>query len=714
MTLARLPIGLPKDTAQWIALALAVVIFAVGAPVVRAPARPRRFVAACALMACTLSAAYVVLYLRGGPRIIDATSYFLEARALAEGFFSFPVRAPETTVLGRFLVRSVHGEAAHAAVIFPPGYPLVLAIGFLAGAPLAVGPILAAAITVATFDLARSVGRDLDLPAVPPIACVFSVLCAALRYHTADTMSHGLAALCFTMALALAFRALDAHALGQRRRAWLLAGLVGLAAGWLFATRPVSALALGPPLLLAIFGAASRSAAPLPTPARTAALVRAWLPIIFAFVVFALPGVVVFLVHQHAATGVWGASSQRAYYALSDGPADCFRYGFGAGIGCLGEHGDFVRDRLPRGYGFVAAIATTSRRLVTHLVDAGNLELLAILIPIGALRARHTARGRVLALAVLTIVAAYAPFYFDGNYPGGGARFYADVLPVEHVLMAVAVASCASRTKNPDRWALAAVATALLGFAFRAGFDHGKLRDREGGRPMFEPREVARAGASHAMVFVATDHGFNLGFDPERRDGLDVVRYHADALDRIVWDSHGRPPAFLYRFKIPRPGDRASVAVNPLSFANSGPLVIEGESLWPPIEQSGGYGLPDWASGTCASNSRWLALHPARTSAATSVTVALPARVMAGASVVPRIALSGRARGRIVLRVDVDAPEIRSFEAVPNGSPFTCVSLRAVVVAAAARDVRLTVTRDSASGDSLVALDSVEVIPSLP
>jgi len=35
---------------------------------------------------------------------------------------------------------------------------------------------------------------------------------------------------------------------------------------------------------------------------------------------------------------------------------------------------------------------------------------------------------------VLGVMLAYVPFYFDGSYPGGGARLFADVLPLEHVL----------------------------------------------------------------------------------------------------------------------------------------------------------------------------------------------------------------------------------------------------------------------------------------
>ncbi len=48
------------------------------------------------------------------------------------------------------------------------------------------------------------------------------------------------------------------------------------------------------------------------------------------------------------------------------------------------------------------------------------------------------ARARTLGALVLTHVLGYAFFYFDGNYPGGGARLFVDVMPLEHVLLGVA------------------------------------------------------------------------------------------------------------------------------------------------------------------------------------------------------------------------------------------------------------------------------------
>src|SRR5207244_2669101 len=103
-----------------------------------------------------------------------------------------------------------------------------------------------------------------------------------------------------------------------------------------------------------------------------------------------LPGLALLAVAQHVVTGSAFTSAQSAYYAASDGPPGCFRYGFGRGVGCLIEHGDFVRAGLEGGFGPVAALFTTGRRLAYHLGDVANFEPLAllVLVPVFASRAR--------------------------------------------------------------------------------------------------------------------------------------------------------------------------------------------------------------------------------------------------------------------------------------------------------------------------------------
>ncbi|WP_437486249.1 hypothetical protein WME75_03075 [Sorangium sp. So ce1014] len=746
--------GLPRDPAQWIALALSVAALLAGAWLLRrgrspavarsgqASVRPGVAVAAAlALVAALISAAYIAVYLRGGPRIIDATSYWLEARAMAAGYLAWPLDEPEASVLGRFLVRSgaaAQQGAGEVAAIFPPGYPALLSLGFLAGAPLAVGPLLAAALTVATYDLAARfapeapapAGSAARIPLVPLLAALFSALCAALRYHTADTMSHGLAALCFTVALASARRALDhARAIppagAPRRRldpAVGAAALAGLAAGWLAATRPPSALALAAALLFVLLpgSAPGRAAAgprggELPAPRPSPRLGR----LAAALAIGALPGLALLAMHQRAATGAF-ASSQSAYYALSDGPLGCFRYGFGAGVGCLGEHGDFVRHNLSEGYGFLAAAGTTLRRLKLHLVDALNAEPLALLVIAGAALALRRPRSRALAVAPLLQIAAYAPFYFDGNYPGGGARFFADVLPVEHVLAAMACAALAERAGSPASrgglarrlralfpgslvpTALFAAALPLAGFAFRAGFDHAALRDREGGLPMFDPAAVARAGVARGLVFVDTDHGFNLGFDPAPSD-VAVLRYRGDAIDRMAWEARGRPPAYRYGFAIPDGGGLASVSIAPLAFDAAPPRehLIEGESLWPPRAQRGAWALPEHAGGTCASGGRLLAVHAAASGEAV-VRVGLPAPWLRGARISPRVAVSGDGAGEVRLVVDgalLHVWQVEPATADAPGAPLACAELPPHPIPEDAVGIELSLSRRDARED---------------
>ena len=730
--------ALPVDPAQWISLALAAAVIPAAPWLVRPAGRRAVFLAAASLAAAALSALYITAYLRGGPRIIDATSYWLEARALAEGSLSFRVDEPVASTFGRFLVRSDDLEGARAAVIFPPGYPALLALGFLAGAPLAVGPLLAAALVIATYDLAEQLlapTEGADSASLARLAALFSVACAALRYHTADTMSHGLSALCFCGSLALFFRSLRAD-----RRRPALAAASGLLLGWLAAARPFSSIALGLTLLAAL---ATTDRKNKDKASNTPSLrLSDRLRLGAAVAIGTLPGLALLAAHQRAATGAWATSSQALYYAVSDGPPGCFRYGFGAGVGCLGEHGDFVRAYLPHGYGLLEAAGTTFRRLYLHLVDVANAEPLALLVPIGAAigswapRALplHALRVRLLALALILQVAAYAPFYFDGNYPGGGARFFADVLPLEHVLASIAVLELSRRffpRARPDRLAALALALALIGFSVRAGFDHAALRDREGGLPMFDPHHLEASGIDRGLVFLDTDHGFNLALDPARpsRSGLDFARFRGDATDRLAWEARGRPEAFRYKFLIPSStAERARVIIEPYRFdpERSSPRVFKAETLWPARKQEGAWALPEHASGTCATDGRWLAIH-----ARGSVVVSLPAPWIAGWSLAPRVAVvlpaptPGALLGEIVLLLDDREARRWPILAPSTASPEpACQTLPPEPVPPGARRVELRLERTlempanplkSNPNPSpllpLVALDHVIVLP---
>lgn len=605
MQSSLLRFGAPPDAVAWTALVLAA-----GASILatRPPARlldraalsPRLPLTLLAIAAFLLSAGYVAHYLRGGPRIIDATSYWLEARALATGGWNFDVPAPGGSFRGRFLVTPPDGTSL--GVIFPPGYPAILALGFLAGAPLWVGPLIAALTVVATHRLAH---RLFDSKRIALLAALLSVLCAALRYHTADTMSHGWGALLWLVALLCALRG------------GALLPVAGLAAGWLIATRPVTGAAA-----LLIVAAASRGHG-----WRALAGIGAGL----------VPGLTLLALHQRALTGSLLGSAQLRYYSLADGPIACFRYGFGDGVGCVFEHGDFVRARLADGFGAAEAAGTTLRRLHHHLLDVGNAEPLALLVPVAVVLGWRERGVRLLGAGVGALVLAYVPFYFDATYPGGGARLYAEALPLEHVLVAWAL--------HRLRVARFAPPVALAGFALHASFSHTALRDREGGRPMFEPNVLSRAGVDRGLVFVGTDHGFNLGHRPGER-GLVVARHNGDAHDWLLWRRLGEPPAHRYHYDPWAP--RAVARVEPYLPVPS--LRFEAEAEWPPLAIEGGFAHPGFPEGDCKSGGAALRLVPARSAIAVRLELLAPApgsyRVVTGwvASAGAEVAVEGGAR----------------------------------------------------------------------
>ncbi|HVJ88621.1 MAG TPA: hypothetical protein VM580_02390, partial [Labilithrix sp.] len=172
----------------------------------RQRAERRRLVAIFGLAAGLLSIGYIATYLHGGPRIIDAATYFLQGRALSQGHFAWTPLDPSASFRGRFLIY----QSGALGGIFPPGYPLLLAFGFMLGAPMIAGPLIAVGLVAATYHLARALAEETHPTLAEPIAraaALLSIFCAALRYHTADTMSHGASALGVTIALACAIRA---------------------------------------------------------------------------------------------------------------------------------------------------------------------------------------------------------------------------------------------------------------------------------------------------------------------------------------------------------------------------------------------------------------------------------------------------------------------------------------------------------------------------
>ncbi|HEY1955214.1 MAG TPA: hypothetical protein VGH28_06365 [Polyangiaceae bacterium] len=590
--------GAPPDDVAWVAFALglgAVLAVLASRDVlegIRSQSRAR-FLIGASMLASFLTLGFAAHYLRGGPRIIDATAYALQAKALAHRELAWHVPWPSASFRGRFLLCT---SPDRLAGIFPPGWPLLLSIGYVLGAPMLVGIALAAALVVATYALVLELLHDSPLREdAARLGALLSVACAALRYQTADPMSHAATALAVALAFLLALRI----ARGASRRRTFVA--LGFLLGATVCTRPISTL---PILVVALL------------------LVRKSRPSDALFAAVAtLPGLALLLAAQHAATGSFFASTQQAYYATSDGPPGCFRYGFGAGIGCLHEHGDFVRARLSNGFGLVAAAGTTLRRLHVHLsdaLDAWPVTFLALPACVAGARRHRTLRFAWLVVALQIL--AYAPFYFDGDYPGAGARFFADVLPIEHAAIAVSLALFLPRVAFAKKAALLLGLTAI-GFALHGAYDDLSLANRDGGRPMFEPERLQENHVDTGLLFIDTDHGFDLAYDPAVTDptrGVVVARLRNDSHDRLLYEKLGRPRTWAYRFGAihdDRLAEPTLLPFTPPSAEVAGRELwrFESEVDWPPISQNGAWAEPAYTSGArqgCPSAGEVLIVHP--------------------------------------------------------------------------------------------------------
>jgi hypothetical protein len=513
----------------------------------------RSYLIGIGTLSFALSLLYVHTYLGGAPRIIDATAYLLQAKVLATGSYTFEPPGALHSFAGRFLVETPDGNLS---VLFPPGFAAVLALGVTLGVPLLVNPAIGALIAVLTYQLGAAWFSERDAR----IAGVLSVLCACLRYHSADTMSHAWAA---ALTLGLLVLATSEH--NQRH---LLSFGAGVCAGWLFATRPVTGVVLGSAGLAFVYMRANASSP--------------WKNLLqYAF--GATPGIMLWWSYQFFTTGSAWTTTQSQYYLQSDWPEGCFRLGFASSIGCRFEHGDFLDRYQPNGFGLLEALRVTGRRLGQHQRDVTNFPFLA-LCALGLTVRRSAAQRRALMLTgiVAAHMAAYALFYFDGNYPGGGARLFVDILPLEHVLLGVAFARL-----RIERWV---TSICLIGFALWSVSEHEALAAREGGRPMYQEEVLRRHGVRNGLVFVSTDHGFNLGFEPNvtPNDRVLVARQRNDGFDFATWASLGRPPAFVYHLEA-EPPSPARVTVTPYQPPNS--LRFEGRGLWP-IRVTAGSAVP--------------------------------------------------------------------------------------------------------------------------
>lgn len=213
--------------------------------------------------------------LDGIPHISDELSYAFQARIIAAGRLSLP--PPPLPEL--FAQQNVILDSVRWCSKYPPGWPLLLSLGSLAGAPFVVNPLLLAAAVAGAWYLGRRLFNS-----------AAGLLGAGLLACSPFALLMGAGFMAHVAVLALSLWCLGALAPAfdgsGSRRAFLAAGLLG---GLAFLVRPYTALLLlWPGAVFCLFR--QRPA-------------RRFLGALGCLAAGALPGILVFLAYNWAVFG---------------------------------------------------------------------------------------------------------------------------------------------------------------------------------------------------------------------------------------------------------------------------------------------------------------------------------------------------------------------------------------------------------------------------
>ncbi|MCI0432380.1 MAG: hypothetical protein L0271_01840 [Gemmatimonadetes bacterium] len=418
-----------------------------GRVVARAPVRVCALVAA--LLAFALTAAFNRFALHGQPALIDAMSQLLHARWIAAG--SLAGADPE---LGGFVnlqqgLFTEHGWVSQ----YPPGFPFLLALGFITGGVGLVGPALAA--TTAWFTM---LAADRLLPGRRAEARIGAGLLALSPFAIVQAgayMSHAAAAAFGALAIWAAARTRE----GRRRSSFV----AGAAIGALGATRPLTALAIG----LVVVAMVRR-------PARLLWLACGIAP-------FAL-GIALYNAHFFGAPGTWG-------HTAALGPA--------AGPG-------FGIDPWGNAYGPLQAAAYTSAELTALSVFLFETPFPVVaLIGLALLISRRVSPGeRVIAAWALLPLAANLFYWHHGLFMG--PRMLADAAPAWSLLAVLSAGSLLRAAPAVSHgWSPRVFLATAVGAALVAGlFWLGPARLASYRIPPSAAYEAARTVDGPALVFV--------------------------------------------------------------------------------------------------------------------------------------------------------------------------------------------------------------------
>ena len=353
-----------------------------------------------ALSTFVLVTVFTIIVMHGRPYHIDAIAQLLHARFWAEGALAGPVANGAFWTVQNSLF-TPNGWVSQ----YPPGHVAVLAVAAAAGAAWMAGPLLAALLVYASARTAEQLLRD-D-PAAARVGSALIALSPFVVFLSGSFMNHITAA---------AFLALAAFLLTRESAgypAWLGAGA---ALGVAFATRPLTALAMGAVYVFAIpfviaagEGAGQRLRRSMP-----------WVLI-------------------GAAVPTAGLFAYNAHFFGSP-----FTFGYDIALGTAGKPG-FGLDPWGNRYDAAAALGYTAMDVLalgTHLLESPLPPLL--LVATALLTMRSASSGVRLLIGTVTAVLVANLFYWHhGLYMG--PRMLFEAAPAWLLLFAVSVVHVARR-----------------------------------------------------------------------------------------------------------------------------------------------------------------------------------------------------------------------------------------------------------------------------
>lgn len=407
----------------------------------------------------TLNIANVLL--QRMPHVQDSVAYLFQAKTYALGRLWVPSPPHPQFFVHEFVIMTPDGRWFGK---YPPGWPMLLAIGVRAGAAWVVDPICGALSLLMLY----LIGRDVYHPRVGLLAAVLGLTAPFWMFLSASMMAHA-SGLLFTLVGVYGLW-LAAH---RRRFVWpsILAGL-----GWGMALliRPYTALVIVVPFALFCLWFVLKH--PLDG-------LKRFVPALLVV----LPFVAAFFVYNRVMTGHFLLPPQELWWKWD-------KVGFGP-------------DKGPWGYYPIDALNNTSRNLAELLTHGFGwppfLTLAFAVVPFATGRAR--AWDWLFLLGFLAVVVGYAFWWADGIMYG--PRFYfegfgflilltargfdvalgfASRAPVTRALILATVAGLVAYNVTaylPGQWQL------YRGYNYT---NHGRLD------------AVAAAGIHHAVVFANT------------------------------------------------------------------------------------------------------------------------------------------------------------------------------------------------------------------